>query len=381
MNNETDILFLGSGISLSSGLPSVTDISKKIYSGNYNYHKGELQDFKYVAENYKEDETILRIRSLLKLIEQLDHDLISDSGPFKMGAKLYHSGALFKNMTTYEDLYFIISEIAKTSQGLSNNSMTNAMILHIEANAGGILTGDSKYERIIDLNKLCTKCTDYLDWLIPKILIHKRVEGLDLVLDLAKSGKNISIITLNHDLLIEDLFQKNGISYDDGFDNNSSREFSDFVGFNESSTIKLIKPHGSINWMFDKAEICRLNTLDVLEQKDYRLLKILTGTNKILSYNMGVFSEMFFYMHKSMAVSNRMIMSGYGWGDEGINMRLNRWIDKDNSKLIILHQNPSQLQESSYSLSSIMDNYIKNGKIICINSWLSNVKYSDIESI
>lgn len=74
-----------------------------------------------------------------------------------------------------------------------------------------------------------------------------------------------------------------------------------------------------------------------------------------------------------------MIMSGYGWGDEGINMRLDDWLYKKASTLILMHKHPTQLKENSYVLQSVMSNYVKNGKIILIEKWLSEVKYKEIE--
>jgi len=107
-------------------------------------------------------------------------------------------------------------------------------------------------------------------------------------------------------------------------------------------------------------------------------MRILTGTNKILAYNRGVFSEMFYQFHSTLRSNNLMIMSGYGMGDEGINMRIGYWLENPKNSLIILHKDPNSLIEKSYILRTSKDRYLKEGRLKFITDWLSETKYSEL---
>lgn len=373
------VLFIGSGNSIASGLPSVQSVSDEIFKGQYNYYESDYSDFIKRDKDYQEDEVISKMRKVMKIIQQLDNELSSKSAPFKIRDQIKFTGSLYKGESNYEDLYFIVNEIHKSSQGLSTNSTINSFILKIEEKSRFILSGESIYERVIDLGKICLKCVDFIDWLLPKILLHSRNVGLDLIVEMANKFSQLEVVTLNHDLLLEDIFQQNDIEYDDGFHGIITMGSQEFKGFKPESKIKLIKPHGSINWIADSPAYNRLIDLDVRETMDYRVMRILTGTNKILAYNRGVFSEMFFQFHKTLKANNLMIMSGYGMGDEGINMRIGYWLQNPKNSLIILHKYPDDLIENSYILKTSKDKYLKEGRLKFISEWLSDTNFAKLK--
>lgn len=74
-----------------------------------------------------------------------------------------------------------------------------------------------------------------------------------------------------------------------------------------------------------------------------------------------------------------MIMSGYGWGDEGINIRLGNWLKKENTVLIMLYEKHVELVEQSFLLSTSFERYVESGKIILIGSWFSDTSLISIE--
>lgn len=372
------VLFIGSGNSIASGLPSVQSISDEIFNGQYNYYESDYSNFIKRDSNYKEDEVMGKMREIMKIIQKLDDELSSKSAPFKIIDNIKFSGSLYKGDSNYEDLYFIVNEIYKSNQGLSTNSTINSFILKIEENSRHLLIGESIYERVIDLGKISLKCVDFIDWLLPIILIHNENVGLDLVVEMANNFDQLDIVTLNHDLLIEDIFQQNSINYDDGFHGDIINNSQEFTGFKPESKLKLIKPHGSINWIADNSAYSRLISLDVKKEMEYRVMRILTGTNKILAYNRGIFSEMFYQFHSTLKSNSLMIMSGYGMGDEGINMRIGYWLQNPKNSLIILHELPDKLIDNSYILSTSKDKYIKEGRLKFIHSWLSNTNFDEL---
>lgn len=375
-----NILFLGSGISIASGMPSVGEISEHLLEKPYNFVKGPPYSFAETQKaSYIEDPTIKRIRDLFRLIINIEQDLLKASAPFTSKERTKNTGALFKGDTTYEDLYYIISEIAQSSMALSKKATTSTMILYIEDKGKHLLKGNNPSKRMIDLGKLCNMAVRFLDWLVPRLLVEKEPKGLDLVIEVIRHNPNIDIITLNHDTLIERLLDHHLIEYDDGFHKKIEDGLLAYKGFKSHSPTKIIKPHGSTNWKSKNHKYFKQITGSNNTPSQKLKSELLTGTNKILSYNRGIFAEMFYQLHQSFKESNCMIMSGYGWGDEGINIRLGNWLDRNGTNLVILHENPESLQDRSFQLMVNMDNLVKSGKLILVKKWLSDTTLDMIQ--
>jgi len=106
----------------------------------------------------------------------------------------------------------------------------------------------------------------------------------------------------------------------------------------------------------------------------------LTGVSKVFSYNRGIFADQQFHFLKMLRENDRMIMSGYGWGDIPINFQLQNWLFRDKKNtLILLHRNPSQLVNNSLELRHIYSLLTKNNQIVPMEKWLSETQISDIQ--
>jgi hypothetical protein len=76
-----------------------------------------------------------------------------------------------------------------------------------------------------------------------------------------------------------------------------------------------------------------------------------------------------------------MIMSGYGWGDEAINIRLMTWLDKKKeNKLILLHENPEMLMQRELIFDRDYSNWVKYGKLKPILKWLQHTNAEEVLS-
>lgn len=236
------IVFFGSGVSIASEMPSVEDISEAIFNKEFT-----LKD--NIPKKFYNTYLLDRIRKLLSFLLELDAKLSKSSAPRKGASKIEYSGSLFKRKSSYEDLYFIVSEIHKSGMGLSNNLAINTLIFHIVRKGKNLLNGNRKRKKMYDQIQLSRESMYFLNWLIPNLLKHKKVEGIDLLGDLIKNHDHVSIITLNHDLIVEDYLSSQMIPYDDGFNTAVKKVEIPFSNFKLDSAIKLIKPHGSINWL------------------------------------------------------------------------------------------------------------------------------------
>lgn len=74
-----------------------------------------------------------------------------------------------------------------------------------------------------------------------------------------------------------------------------------------------------------------------------------------------------------------MIMSGYGWGDTGINFQLEKWLDQRRfATLILLHRNPDDLLDKSLILSTGFEWWVKARRVVPIRKWLSEVAIDEL---
>lgn len=91
-----------------------------------------------------------KIRQIMKIMLQLDNELSSKSGPFKVKDQIKFTGALYKGESNYEDLYFIVNEICKSSTRGCNtfySSMTRT--------SSGLMSYFGEVKRIVFHGKHC----------------------------------------------------------------------------------------------------------------------------------------------------------------------------------------------------------------------------------
>jgi hypothetical protein len=74
-------------------------------------------------------------------------------------------------------------------------------------------------------------------------------------------------------------------------------------------------------------------------------------------------------------------MCGYGWGDLALNLRLETWMDRPLSKIILLHPNPEEIRERSMIVSSAYDWWLSSGRLVPVPKWMSDLSLADIERL
>jgi len=106
----------------------------------------------------------------------------------------------------------------------------------------------------------------------------------------------------------------------------------------------------------------------------------LSGVNKVISYNRGIYSEIFYRVHQVFKQNQSVVMSGYGWGDTAINFRIMNWLDYTNENAImLLHQNPKELIDRSMQLAEGYRALVAKGRLKLVEHWLSQAHFSDVE--
>jgi len=169
------------------------------------------------------------------------------------------------------------------------------------------------------------------------------------------------IFTLNHDLLLEQFLEAMNIMYCDGFGGNA-HTYKIWGGsqFDEKKeNIRLFKLHGSVNWRFVKdnsnseyyVKICSHHNENDLRNElganycRYSYLLLMGTFNKMLQYTRGIFREFYFRYYRHLNETDHLIISGYSFGDQGINNVTSDWLEADpNRKVILIHHDINGLK-------------------------------------
>lgn len=335
-------------------------------------------------------------QQLLRILAKIDKHYLDAAGPYVSGASFKRSGSIYRSMTSYEDLFQMCTQIKQNGLGLTEDAMTGAFVDKVERDAEGLLDGDRVEERLISLYHLASRAAAFIEWLVAEYLETDTIKGLDLVVELAQSSsiEKLDIITLNHDMLVEQLLRKNGIPFVDGFGaaDGDLRFFDDRAYDTTSAKVRILKPHGSVDWyrvrgvsypaVFHGSNLydCRLASG---EQKhiDIKTPAFLSGPGKILTYNRGIFSEIFYRMHHAFRQNRSLVMSGYGWGDTALNFRIVNWLGySDQNAMLLLHRNSEELIDRSMQLDEVYRAYVEKKRIVVNNRWLSETNLADVTS-
>jgi hypothetical protein len=162
------------------------------------------------------------------------------------------------------------------------------------------------------------------------------------------------IITLNHDLLIEKVLQEHSLAFVDGFEKPEKGIAQwDKNALENPSCRYLLKLHGSIDWVDrpGKVPVKVLGNWERLRDEKGDLLfreepdpMMLVGTfNKIRDYYGTPYFDLAAAFRRLLTTFDWLIISGYSFGDKGINTALSEWLDFHRSaKILVLDKKGAQ---------------------------------------
>jgi hypothetical protein len=201
-------------------------------------------------------------------------------------------------------------------------------------------------------------------------------------------------------LLIELFLKQKELPYVDGFgEPDGDVRYFEPARFESTEKIRLFKLHGSVNWHRFRQEpgnpfsdqFGSVVGVDAQHAKNGQgkyldnidpIPWILAGTHtKSTQYGFGIYAEMHFWFHRLLKEHNLIAMSGYGWGDRGINGRLIEWVhSKQNRRLVVMHKNFDQfVLDSKGSLLFNHESLMQAGRIMPIQKWMQNVRLEELE--
>jgi hypothetical protein len=342
MKNPRILFILGSGVSLQSGVPTVNDLTRKIFEAD----EALLPEWFY-SENAKKE--FQGIQSFIGLLKR----------------EYERSG----KVANYEDLFSMCQKIYEYETAISTDGSIIRFRDHIYRESAHLWRSykDGWYMRQAPLGALAEKATLMITACLNAILSKfKDPKGLDLLVETVQTlgADSVDVLTLNHDCLVEYLFDKHGIPYTCGFDPATHRDgdvdWFDEAAFESSERVRIIKLHGSCDWLrlckefdegpkawhwgrsHDKAKFRH----ELKDEYGTRLCddpwehSALTGsTTKTEVYTRGIFGVLSIEARKLMREHKSIICSGYGWRDNGFNWMIKEWAEiESDRKLLLLHQ-------------------------------------------
>ncbi len=371
-------LLLGAGVSIPAGLPSTGEITKELFEGKSDSLKTIIK---------KDDELVLRF---LKLIyRKIDE--------------------FYENKTiNYEDLYYITTQIKDYLVEYENPIVANfTEDIIAELSQFYYLKNSSKNANLENkLSKVASMAGNYINDVTTQLLRNDMIKTNHLsfiegiVAD--KSVENLTIFTLNHDIIIERYLKDNKIDYYDGFiydklksKNGDIRLWqADFI--NATQKIRLLKLHGSIDWykiktedfnFYQKYSFAQIGNLSKLKDfsGDKRPL-ILTGRfNKILEYNRSIYVDLHYNFYRILPTTNILLISGYSFNDKGINSWLIDWMYAvEEHKIVLIHPRPDKcIMNARFGIKHHWRIWQKENKVKIISIFIEEFtwkKYSKIIS-
>jgi len=377
MDDFDKIAFLfGSGISIPAKIPSTLEISE-ILLNSKSIVRGSAENFFF--DNPKRFEW-----SLYKDIPQRVQNFLN---VLKIEIEQYYNN--ISRTINYEDIYYLLDFIEYNYYQNEGNPAFKYIIKEFEPKIKDILIPlDPDLEDSFDMNRLLYESKRYIKQTTAKLLSvqAQNFSGLRFLQDvlLKKDYNSFDIFSLNHDTVIEQFFNNYNISFNDGFQRNSSNvEIWNPQLFENEDKIKLYKIHGSVNWQYYDQENCEDNQICKIPEIDkYDTISnslILIGThNKISDYIKDLYLELYYRFYKNLNNHNKLIIIGYGFNDRGINQKIFNWLYNPFNKLLII--DPQVETKKIKFPSYLFRHWDKNNKISKITDYIENISWKDIQS-
>lgn len=373
MSNNIAFLF-GAGISQSS-LMGTEELTSKIFEATNIVH---LSSRYLEMENPKRFDG-LDIRDFVPKIKEL-FNIIQNS---------VHDHYLYKKRgLNYEDMYYLINTLYDDESGEYVNPIISKYCDDFRTQYRDLFK--TKYPLIgeISLMDLTREALNYIQDIVIFALGKPNacLNYLNFLTDVSNdpSLEKIFIFTLNHDELIERFFNHNK-DFSDGFasDRYGHRIWSPD---NFKTKIFLLKLHGSINWFRILGQDYyedRIGIYEELHRNGDRPLMLIGSFNKLQAYTRSINFELQCLFSKQLNETDDLIISGYSFGDQGINSRIINWaLASRNRRIFLIHKNPDDLiQNARPAIQTNFSFLNKNKNIFHIEEYITeNTTWSGIKS-
>lgn len=390
MNTISGVTFLlGSGVSIPSDYPSTAKITAELFSKNWLHDRDQSGYGIPLESPLMSQDYWPKVHATLRLLRLLRNHVDQ------------HLALYGESEANYEDIYYLGQQLLDSLRGEYDNPGLLPWLLDLRAKLATVnsdidsifqLEGSTHWHEKGNLTKLVQRCLNHIQEAVASQLAATgKMQGLDLFTELMAISTSTppNIVTLNHDTLLESFLEGKDVL--DGFRPFSTgTEIFDPERFERESplAVRLLKLHGSIDWFryqdrTGRDLALRVKAADPKRIKDeagqdlllpLNRLLLAGTTNKELAYGSGIFLELMFQFHRLLKETKLLIISGYGFGDKGINNRIWAWLDAHSeNRLMVLHEDVGKLSQTAKASFAI--NYQRHKaarKFACVDQWLCN---------
>ena len=370
------IAFLfGAGVSIPACMPSTKDLTKEI-----------LCDYdKWCISN----DAWAKYQTVESFKNRYSGNLPDQKDIYEIGNFLHKVHSLLTNYfddvadITYEDIYDALYQI----RGHISKDFRNPLIKPFLKDWKEMCENPN-YTLIVESLKFIEDVVRY------RLLSNGRKAVLSPLIKIinTKQSDSIHIFTLNFDTLIEELLRNKGFEYCDGFTlplyNNQVNLWQMESLMNNNIRVKLYKLHGSL----DRECICGgdyhnqiVRIINLMEDYPYfkfggkervygRDTELMGISNKLLSYNYGIYLDLIGLFNLNLKECKTLIISGYSFSDYGINLRISDWMarTKDSRIIFIDPYSETTLKKSRGAIYSQFGNWINEERMIIKNENFQN---------
>jgi SIR2-like domain len=334
--------FFGSGISFDSEMPSVQEITTSSLSGDWHLHT-DGRFYPGPNPNLLIPDCITpRVMSFLSKVTDCAADYRAELARPEAGIRPH-----------YEDLFSLAEQAARAETDHVPNLATVEFLRRLRRDTAslhcGYKGGPSGSDGFVGLAQ---DACEFLHWVVDAKLRAGGIDrqGLKAISKTALAVDELDIFTLNHDTLVEQQLTVDGISeVETGFDDRSHGQFSVYRSrwwkctATPRKRVRLLQLHGSLNWwLFEfpnwnggtrqyaipdgAPDHGKDETGHLVRPVEWKAA-FLSGTIvKELRYGLGFWGEQLEAFRESLAKHAHLICCGYGFGDTGINLRIDQWM-------------------------------------------------------
>jgi|GEM_PF-5366648 len=327
------VFLLGAGTSIPAGIPSTSEITKTVFSGE-GFVASNMETYYRGGSQYEgqQDPSVARLCTFLGIVEnEIAQYLTRFEG---------------ENPTiTYEDLYYFLNQLfGGDLLGLQRRDASAVQPMKEKlANDGRIkpLLLDPVFKDLSPCNvdDLVLRSMDYIKDVVwdmvsqePSSLPYLALLGDCLA---SENMREVNLCTLNHDVVLLRHLQSLQVDFVDGFEVDGIKEWKSQLLEPGQDRVHVLHLHGSILWrwyqggnisgQYDRLVKFESRAMDAVRY--FKRPALLVGTdNKLADYQIAPFADMNFFFNWYLRNSELAIVGGYGFGDMGINSCLWRWL-------------------------------------------------------
>ena len=378
-------MLLGAGSSVPAGYPSTQEITRRVLSGDGVWRHTDSNY--YVSPDGRQPPSEQRDGRPPRAAIRTAHRLNAEAeGHFSVyGGRRPH----------YEDLFYMADQAYAEEVGEMENPAVGEFAIKLKRDLAPLLVDKTG----VSYAELLSETKNYIAdivWGLCREGGGDEQAHLRIVEDACREGRVASISTLSHDCHVENYLRGRGIRLVDGFSEEARGVRYWDGGLSARGCIPFLKLHGSVDWFRVRTNADAATLYDervasippaiyhhrvpasdgtVLESLDGRPLLLIGTFNKISEYSGGIFRDLHYGFRQAIRSVDGLVVSGYGFGDKGINSEIIDWFyGKPGRRIVIIDPQAEALPDQARpAIRNKWEDWKHAGAVTCINKRLECV--------